>query len=153
MDEVFGGLWVLNEGVGAGGTLETEGLHLENPLMQRLPGHLPGLIPLAPCRFYPLAERLRTRLLSPLRGDQPATAGAVMDVEVLTLKGSLGSWCRRSPISLGTQRRWYGDVLQGLVTTRRTARDVDAGPLLHPLRHTLGLGLRRRLHLSQGLPA
>ena len=146
-------LWVLNDGVGAGGTLETEGLPLESSLIQRLPRHLSVLIPLTPCRFHPLAERLRAPLLSPLPGDQPATAGSVLHIEALAFKGSLGSRCRWIPISLGTQCRRDGDALKGLVTTCRTAGDVDARPLLHPLRHAFGFGLRRRLHLSQGLPA
>ncbi len=153
MDDGFGLLWVLNHGVGAVGTLETEEMPPDSSLIQRFPRPLPGLIPLTPWHFRPLAERLRARLLSPLRGDQQATAGSVMDVKVLTLKGALGSRCRWIPISVGTQRGWYEDALQGLVTTRWTARDVDTAPLLHPLGHALGLDLRRRLHLSQGLPA
>ena len=39
------------------------------------------------------------------------------------------------------------------MTTRRTSRDVDTRPLLHPLGHALWLRLRRWVHLSQGLAA
>jgi len=65
---------------------------------------LPGLIPVTQRRSHPPAECLRARLLSPLRGDQQATAGSMMDVEALALKGSLGSQCRRIPVALGAHR-------------------------------------------------
>jgi hypothetical protein len=68
VDEVFSGLWVLNDGVGAAGTLETEGEPLESPLIQRLLRQLLGLILLTQRRSHPLTERLCARPLSPLRG-------------------------------------------------------------------------------------
>ena len=70
-----------------------------------LPRHLSGLIPVTQRRSPQLAERLCARLVSPLRGDQQATAGSVMDVKVLALKGALESRCRWSPISARAQCR------------------------------------------------
>src|SRR5687768_538403 len=81
----------------------------------------------------------RTSPIAATGVDQQATAGSVMDVEPLALKGSLGSRCRWVPVALDAQRRWHGDAFKRLVTTCRTPHDVDAGPPLHPLRHALRL--------------
>ena len=61
--------------------------------------------------------------------------------------------CRWVSVSRGAQNRWHRDTLKGLVTTRGTPRDVDAGPTLHRLSHALRPRWRRWLPLPQCLTA
>ena len=52
-----------------------------------------------------------------------------MDVWTHTLQAVSGTRWRRVPITMGAQRRWHRDPLQGLVTTGGTPCDVDTAPL------------------------
>ena len=72
---------------------------------------------------------------------------------MLAYRGVLlpGFW--RVSVGLVTERHGHQMALEGLMTTDRTARDVDPRPLLHPLEHTFGLRGAWRFELSQGLAA
>ncbi len=72
---------------------------------------------------------------------------------MLAYRGVLRPGFWRLSVGLVTERHRHQMALEGLMTTDRTARDVDTRPLLHPLEHTLGLRGAWRLELPQGLAA